>query len=260
MLRAPLGEHLLDDSFVVRVGELRIAAYLVVLVDPLRIVRVVPVGSPRRRHDDLRNPCCQARFEDVAGAADVDRVLEFSIRLLARRYDRGEVHDHVDRVVTQDLDETGVAHIGVDERNTVDHSVRFPDVGTDDRLEAIRIGRKIRHEEAAQVTGSTRDEHRASHATASPGTARGRLDQNPARASPATMCHTPHHAAMSAIPPRPSKKVKTSTSASAEFCKPTSNVTARRSRNDNRAAVAEAKPRARARPLWRATMPTRKPM
>jgi hypothetical protein len=50
------------------------------------------------------------------------------------------------------------------------------------------------------------------------------------------MCQMPHHAAISAMPPRPPKKVKISTSASAEFWMPTSIEVARRSRSSSPAA------------------------
>jgi hypothetical protein len=54
------------------------------------------------------------------------------------------------------------------------------------------------------------------------------------------MCHTPHHAATSAMPPRPSKNPKMRTSANAEFWMPTSIEIARRSYSGMPVAAAMA--------------------
>ena len=69
-------------------------------------------------------------------------------------------------------------------------------------------------------TGATRRQ-------ASVARTRGRRDHQVAIASPLTTCHTPHHAAVIAIPPRPPKKAKTSTRASPELRMPDSMASAR---------------------------------
>ena len=62
----------------------------------------------------------------------------------------------------------------------------------------------------------------------------GRFIQKVDSAMPATMCQMPHQAVTMAMPPRPPKKLNTSTRPSPEFWMPVSKATARQSRSASR--------------------------
>ncbi len=77
MLSPRLFQMIFDYAFVVRIGELRVAAQRSVLVDPLWIVGVVAVGSPTGGHDQMIHPAVERGVDHVASPLDVDRVEEF---------------------------------------------------------------------------------------------------------------------------------------------------------------------------------------
>src|ERR1035437_7036502 len=76
----------------------------------------------------------------------------------------------------------------------------------------------------AEIARTAGDEHAFhNHARACSG---GRRLQKVASVSPATMCQMPHHAVMTAMPPRPSKKLKIRIRPRPEFWMPHSMDTA----------------------------------
>lgn len=87
-----LRQHVLDEPFVVAVGEGLVAADRVVFGEPPvvrhAVVRVVAVRRAGGGHHDSADAVGEAGVQHVSGAGDVDRVLTLPGGVLPRRDDR----------------------------------------------------------------------------------------------------------------------------------------------------------------------------
>ena len=212
---------------MVGVGELLVAADGLVLGDPLRVVGVVAVGRAAGGDHDAAYAVGQAGVEHVAGAVDVDGVLELAVEPLPG--------------VTIEARCTTTSG-----RRSCDHVVDAAGVASRPSatwLDAGPMGasgtRRSRADDLVPGRDQAGDDRGAEEAAAAgdedPSCAPPPLDGGaggaPARhhwrpRGPAMMSQMPHQPATSAMPPRPSKKVKTSTSPRPALRMPTSKVIA----------------------------------
>src|SRR5690606_21642230 len=223
-------QHFLDLPLVVGVGELGIAAQRVLLVDPLRVVRMVAVGRAGAGHRQVPYPGAQAAFQYVAGAVDVD--VEVPMAVGGGLEYRGQVHYVGDLLLLQQLGQRRVADIQLVYREV--QIIPCPDIGPDD----MQIRGQAVTQLMSEIAGGAGNQDARGHdscslmvagARAGSSAGSGRRAQYWDRVRPLTRCHTPQKAVISSMPPALGKKVKRMTRPSPEFWMPTSRVTARRS-------------------------------
>ena len=111
MRRARFGEQFFDETFVLRVRELIVAAQGVGLVEALWVVGVVAVGRAAAADDELLDVVCDAGFENVPRAEDVHLVREAGAAVLGNGEQKRKVDDGVDLMFRDEFRHGVASHV-----------------------------------------------------------------------------------------------------------------------------------------------------